>query len=73
MIVSYIMDYVVDEYYTYGKTVGYAIDYKLKQVNYYENNYPEGLVDFVLWLTKVYDTMLAHYMGLIQLGRKEMC
>ena len=61
-IVSYILDYVADEDYTYGKTVGYAIDYKLKQVNYFEHNYPEGLVEFVRWLTTVYGVMFLNYM-----------
>ena len=59
---SYVLDYVVDEGYTYGKTVGHAIDYKLKQVNYFEHKYPEGLVDFVRWLTTVYGMRLLNYM-----------
>ena len=54
---SYILDYVADEDYTYGKTVGHAIDYKLEQVSYFEHKYPEGLVDFVRWLTTVYGMM----------------
>ena len=56
------MQYVVDENYTCVKTVDHAIDYKLKMVNHFEHNYPEGLIYFVLWLTKVYDMMFFHYM-----------
>ena len=47
-VVGYIMQYLVDENYTCVKTVDHAIDYKLKMVNHFEHNYPEGLVNFVL-------------------------
>ena len=50
---SYVLDYLVDEDYACCKKIGHAIDYHLKQVSYFEYDYPEGLVDFVLWLTKV--------------------
>ena len=50
-IVSCILDYVADEDYTYRETIGYAIEHKLKQISYFESDDPEGLCDFVRWLT----------------------
>ena len=62
-VTDYIMEYLVDEDYTCVKTVDHALDYKLKMVNYFEHDYPEGLVNFVRWVTKVYDMMFMNYMS----------
>ena len=60
-IVGYIMDYISEDHSGYEKTTAYSLEKKLKQINYFEHNYPEGYYDSFLWIMKNYGGLLWTY------------
>jgi hypothetical protein len=46
----------------YEKITAYSLEKKLKQINYFEHNYPEGYYDFFLWVAKNYGGLLWTYL-----------
>ena len=49
-VVGYIMDYISEDHSGSEKTTAYALEKKLKQINYFEHSYPEGYHDFFRWV-----------------------